>query len=337
MFRNKTVFVLGAGASHEAGMPLGSQLAERISNYTDFRWEDGRFAGSNSDFLHFLTTNSANIRLAPAMSRGIRFSNSIDEYIDRHKNPDIERLGKLAIAYSILEAERSSKLAIDDKERYNSLTTAKTAGTWYLEFARMLFRSTDKQSIGDLFANLSIIDFNYDRCLDHFFRYAIRDSYDIQTLAADRELDKLVHLRPYGSIGTLRTETAVNGVPFGIDARQENIEGVVAGLKTYTEQVDTAAATKIKEEFASAHTVVFLGFGFHEQNMRLLTPRGSTRIKRVLATAKGVSEDDQRIIKDGIELIAQSAALDPRLDRVTIRDLSCAELFQEYRLTLQAA
>ena len=38
MFESKTVFVLGAGASHEVGLPVGSGLAEIISKKLDIRF-----------------------------------------------------------------------------------------------------------------------------------------------------------------------------------------------------------------------------------------------------------------------------------------------------------
>ena len=40
MFQSKTVFVLGAGASHELGLPLGSGLAKIISRKLNLRFED---------------------------------------------------------------------------------------------------------------------------------------------------------------------------------------------------------------------------------------------------------------------------------------------------------
>jgi hypothetical protein len=40
LFNKKTVFVLGAGASFEAGMPLGAKLAENISELLNFYWDE---------------------------------------------------------------------------------------------------------------------------------------------------------------------------------------------------------------------------------------------------------------------------------------------------------
>jgi len=39
MFQPNTVFVLGAGASHEVGLPLGSELKRIIANKLDFEYD----------------------------------------------------------------------------------------------------------------------------------------------------------------------------------------------------------------------------------------------------------------------------------------------------------
>jgi hypothetical protein len=41
MFKRRTLFVLGAGASAEVDFPLGSQLAKAIGNKLDIRFEGG--------------------------------------------------------------------------------------------------------------------------------------------------------------------------------------------------------------------------------------------------------------------------------------------------------
>lgn len=40
MFKSKTVFIVGAGASCEAGLPSGDTLKERIAELLDIRFND---------------------------------------------------------------------------------------------------------------------------------------------------------------------------------------------------------------------------------------------------------------------------------------------------------
>jgi hypothetical protein len=338
MFRNKTLFVLGAGASFEVGMPIGTKLAEEISSLLDMKWSySGHLERGDRSFAQLLTKHGfspAEMNAMTIAARGLRFSNSIDEYLDRFKDPKLSRLGKIAIAYTILDHERNSRVAVTNEAADSTLETTQIAGTWYNEFARALFRSTDRRNLDKLFGNLTIIDFNYDRCVEQFLRYAMRDAYMTDLAEADALLETLAHLRPYGSIGTLRTVANPNGVAFGGNPHRADVEGIVDRLKTYTEQVNTDTVERIKEEFASALTVVFLGFGFHEPNMRLLAPKGRTPISTVIATAKDVSENDTRITRANLAGFCNNH-IDS--DGVIVRNLTCAQLFHEYRLTLQAA
>jgi hypothetical protein len=246
----------------------------------------------------------------------------------------------MAIAYEVLSAERASKLYVDRENVFEGLETKKIVNTWYLRLARMLFRPTDFASVTKVFEKLSFIDFNYDRCLEQFFYYAIRDAYSLDPFRTNEILGLLKRPKPYGSVGPLPTARERAGLGFGHDPKDVSMSAVVPLIKTYTEQVDTRSADDIKAEFSSAHTIIFLGFGFHEQNMRLLKPKHDTKIKKVLATAKGVSEVDQRIIREFIADTCNSRAFTGparRLSNIIVRDLTCAELLDEYRLSLQAA
>ena len=93
----KTVFILGAGASQEANMPIGSQLTKLIATALDIRFEHGfrqisgetlivdalRLAAGNNDppsgdINPFLR---AGRRIHDAMPQAI----SIDAFIDSHR------------------------------------------------------------------------------------------------------------------------------------------------------------------------------------------------------------------------------------------------------------
>ena len=91
---------------------------------------------------------------------------------------------------------------------------------------------------------------------------------------------------------------------------------------------------------ANAETIVFLGFGFHHQNMDILAPPRNTTSKRIYATAKGFSNSDKSVIEDQI-CSALKIEQEPEykirlLDSHVRNDLSCAELFSEYQRTLAA-
>lgn len=120
MFKTNTVFVLGAGASYECGLPLGIGLSEVIRQKVDIRFDDfGRVARSGDQRLYEMikrnvkTDVPAHQKAGWAIRDGIRFASSIDDFLERHFTDELMvRYGKMAIIASILEAERGSQLYI---------------------------------------------------------------------------------------------------------------------------------------------------------------------------------------------------------------------------------
>ena len=122
MFARKTVFVVGAGGSYEVGLPVGDGLKAKISNKLQIAFEQNNvIAGDPTIATIILRTARERLRnpndfflagrqIAAAMPQAI----SIDNFLHTHAaNDDIVLMGKLAIAASILDAERTSSLVID--------------------------------------------------------------------------------------------------------------------------------------------------------------------------------------------------------------------------------
>jgi hypothetical protein len=119
MFSEPTVFVIGAGASSEFGMPLGTELQKKIGNVLDFRRGDtGQLLGDEKlhSLLHdkFKDGVQRYYDAANELSRIIRESpfDSIDEALHWFSSsyPEAVALGKAAIAREILAAERATLL-----------------------------------------------------------------------------------------------------------------------------------------------------------------------------------------------------------------------------------
>jgi hypothetical protein len=85
----------------------------------------------------------------------------------------------------------------------------------------------------------------------------------------------------------------------------------------------------MKNEIATAHTVVFLGFGFHEMNMGLLTVPES-KVNRVFGTAHGLSVSDTDAVENRIR-----GAFNRRHADIKLRSgLESTQLFDEFRFGL---
>jgi hypothetical protein len=125
----ETVFIVGAGASREFGLPTGEELTELISTILSIKFEEGRLYESEQyrtfealDAMLRQDTVANNIKGNPYLHAGwaIRdnmfLAPSIDNYLDTHRSDRyIVSTGKVAIATAIQHAEKESILFGNDR------------------------------------------------------------------------------------------------------------------------------------------------------------------------------------------------------------------------------
>jgi hypothetical protein len=306
MLRKKTVFVVGAGASAEFGLPVGRGLAREISSKLDVRFEHGvKPIGGDIDLFHSVQRAYPNegdqYQKAGWLIRdGIVLANSIDDFLEIHKNDErVINYGKAAIAKCILEAEAKSSLRIrlDSRDAVSPTTIdfASLDDTWLVKLMRLIGRGLAKPDRAKVFENVRFVVFNYDRCIEHFFVHALRRLYDIPLEEAEGIVSQVTILHPYGSVGALGKPSSQTPTGFGASANYCDL-GKTA-IKTYSESVESA---HIKETISWAEQIVFLGFAFHDQNMGLLANSGSLSVERVIGTAFGISGPDLQIVEGQI-------------------------------------
>ncbi len=354
MFKSKTVFIVGAGASAEAGLPTGAKLKSQISNLVNVKYGDwgdkltsgdpqvaeafkimARSLPATNQRLQHKDTNDY-LHAAWPMVEALPLSISIDNYLDAHTgNTDAETVGKLGIARAILQAESQSCMVIDKDSQ--KLSLSRVENTWYADFIKLLTENVSKDKISHIFDNISFITFNYDRCIEHFLPHALATYYAIPIAEAESLVKKLKICHPYGKVGDLpwQNQNHLENIPFGLKDNPQKICKAASQIKTFTEQAaDEDALAAMRNEIIHAETLVFLGFAFHEMNTRLLTPSLPTAVKRVFATAKGVSNSDLEVVKAALQgLINKSFDSQPREGRSLLnfgQNLTCHELFNEY-------
>jgi hypothetical protein len=348
MFKRRTLFVVGAGASQEAGFPVGSELAKRIGDglkivgdtmertarFTDVELfsEIRRSLGQDPERKLNKYGDAAQV-----INKGITLSNSIDDFLNIHSNnPYVTQLGKAGIVRVILNAEKNSDLYINQSNIYNKLDFNKVDQTWFVKLMRVLGPGGGPDTVDAVFKNLSFIVFNYDRCLEHFLANAISALYSIEREAAVEIVKKITIIHPYGTIGEL------DRVPFGGD--QYNAPSVLPlakRIKTYAEQFeDPDELQRMHNEMHNAACIVFLGFSYLEQNMKLLKPTNPMDDKTVLGTAFGMSPNDRDVVtRDILKMFAEPQAANMRNGKRVLIDTGakCAQLFDSYARTLNAA
>ena len=345
MLKQQTVFVVGAGASKEFGLPVGSELAIKISEKLDVLFDDfgTKIESGDKDLFYNVTKNHTQEGLqyqkaAWLIRDGIILAHSIDDFLDVHHHDErVVGYGKAAIAKCVLEAERASKLFFDPnaqrlKPGTPTIDFRGCADTWLVGLMRLLVRGTPHADRAKIFDRCTFIIFNYDRCVQHFFVNALQRFYSIDEREAVEIVNAANIYHPYGLVGQLGNAITTGGIaPFGtVRADYYNLGKTM--LKTYTESVESK---EIRAAVMSAEQVVFLGFAFHDQNMKLLSDDLSLDIKKYIGTAFGMSESDVKVVDEQISGWANTP-IDIVLHRnIDIRNnLKAADVFNFYSKSL---
>jgi hypothetical protein len=344
MFKRRTLFIVGAGASQEVDFPLGTTLAKSIGQRLIRRVnETDRQARYNDSELYeqlrraFPKEINEYFAAARRITEGIQLANSIDDFLNIHSDDErLKTLGKAAIVRSILEAERKSNLFVDQSNIYNKLDFSKVDNTWFVKLMRILGPNVPLRHVGALFDQVMFIVFNYDRCLEHFLIHALQALYGITVDAATEIVSSISIVHPYGTVGELKN------VPFGgHDLNEPNYFNLATRIKTYTEQIEDGGIVETMHEMMQiAQCIVFLGFSYGEQNMDLLKPKTVIERKPVFGTAYGLSKSDQAVVSGrilGMMKPPVAHTIDAHKIVVLGEDVKCSRLFDEYARSLNAA
>lgn len=354
MLRNKTLFVVGAGASYEVDLPLGPALADKISAKLQFEFEYGGFKKGDYElfgaFKKQFSDNEAlncHFRACRRIRDGIRLARSIDNYIDTHRDDqEVKLCGKIAITDCIAASEKGSKLYFDPHTSNVKFDTDRLAKTWLSEFVSLLFEGVPKSNVAAVFDDVSIVCFNYDRCIQQALLLALHTLYHLDLEFCHELIDKLRIVYPYGSLGPLPRQSRPNSIGFGAEIHKSRLFEISENIRTYSEQTsDNKLMAQISSEIKDAETVVFLGCAYHPQNIRLLTVAGPSLEKKILGTAYGLSDDAvARVTTRLLEAFLASSLSTSNYEkvsqkfiqkRVTLKNnLKCFEFMNEYRQTL---
>lgn len=339
----KTLFVIGAGASKEANLPMGTELKKQISSSLDIRFDDW---GSRMVSGDELICNSFRVaarsdphqdinpflyscwHIRDAMPQAI----SIDNFIDTHSHDKrIELCGKLAIVRSILDAESNSRL-YDKNQGMNLLNFNRLDDTWYNSFWQLLTENCKAADLENRFSKIALVIFNYDRCVEHYLHKALQNYYKLSDADATRILNLVEIYHPYGTVGSLPWQEGGHKIIFGGTPHPTQLLELANQIKTFTEGTDESSSgiAKVRSNVRLCNRLVFLGFAFHRLNMELLLPSDLVAVpgndRKIFATAFGISKNDSTEISD--ELIQKTGI--PHNRTYVRNDLSCSQLFREY-------
>ncbi len=298
MINNKTVVIVGAGASHDLGLPLGPELqiqvADQLGNRDSELWSFFRSAAENL----FTTKGKAGVQAfitLCGLAQQLQSSTSIDNFLDQHKDqPEVVAAAKIVVAYVLADAEKNSKL----RGREDKADLIMQNRSYFMfPLLNIAVRGHQAENIRKSLENLTFVIFNYDRCVERYLRAWLLFRFGPKAIENILQ-EKFVHV--YGSLGNYFDPEVHN--PFEYEGRLAfqnphfELPPYVDRLKVFTEQEDSETREKINAVVDEAKTLIFLGFGFEEQNMRFFDVSGEN--KKVFATLYGLSVQNQSFVTD---------------------------------------
>ncbi len=275
----KTLFVLGAGANIEldahGAMPIGAELANRIQSQilTELRTE-GRFSEGpiSSVFASYGGLGSEQMQAMSRIEQGIIYRDSIDEFLDEWSDmPEMLRVGKTAIAFQILEAESRTRLCNGLSDSALAVTAmAEIRDSWLGQILRYANLHARRRDVRECLANIGFITFNYDRCLETALYLFCRFGQGLDHDSAKDVVESIPIIHAYGSLGSI-FESSDDHVPFGM-CESWYINRSAGKIRTFTEEKDDEHSWLVRRTVNMSEKIVFLGFGYHPQNLELLFP-----------------------------------------------------------------
>ena len=333
----KTVIVVGAGASKEVDLPTGAELKQEIAARLHFK---GGIEPSGDLTIGAVIERKGDIhryfRACQTIRAALPQAASIDSFIDARKGEsEIELCGKLAIVRSILEAERNSKL-------FNSggakVDFQKIQATWFNLFWQKVSENCQAEGLKERLSSIVLIIFNYDRCVEHFLFHSIKNWYSLHDHEAASLIDGIEIFHPYGTVGSLPWHPLLPGLPFGAQPSADDLERLAGQIKTFAEGTDPTASdvAKIRNRVVRADNLIFLGFAYHPQNLKLLRQpveiptieRG--RKVRCFGTGYEISVFDHEVIESNLRTLSRA----PMSVEIAPLTSTCRDFFNDYRQTL---
>ena len=229
MFKNPTVFILGAGASWHYGYPTGEELVKKViqkagiaRNY--FKVSADCTNVQRPDYIArdaLQNTGSSIAELKTQWRRAVEESNSlitrlrqvdplvIDYFLGQ--NPQLRPIGKLLIAWVLLECEKTNQAGnvnrqellenspyFDEKQRAKTLDITKFQDNWYRFVIHKLIANCVNSK--DLLKNKVHVTFNYDVSLEQALHQGLSsiEQLDAPDVGEFFKADRVVHM--YGKI-----------------------------------------------------------------------------------------------------------------------------------------
>ena len=338
MDQKEIVFIVGAGASRELGFPTGEELKAQIVSELEIVTEQSEESIIYNTIVNNLNFAEVVYRLEDYLYKAseikyfLPFASSIDNYIYTHRDDKITQyIAKLSICHCIINAERSSKLYSELGSPL--LPSNQLKDTWLIPFSQLLTEKCDKNEIKARLQKIGFIIFNYDRSVEFFlynfiqgyFGFSDRDTFDCLT-----ELN-IVH--PYGTLGPIGWQNDSDFQAYGVLMHENDLHRRYNNIITFNEDIDSQNNLLLETQKLATNTrrVVFLGFGYHEQNIRImhdLEDISNTNFVMIYGTTYKESKFNIDYIRNRITKVFPNGNIH------SLESESCFDFLKNHRLAL---
>jgi hypothetical protein len=255
---DRTVFILGAGASKPYGFPTALELRKDIITKFYDRYSQKLAEHKNP--------GGRQAAMEPGMRElidqfNLSATKSIDLFLSRNKK--YYDFGKEIIAFLISEYEIKSKF----RESVDSPNQ-----DWYFEMFDLLTKEIyNPENLVSLINlnKVSFITFNYDRSLEHFLYTSFYNSFATKRneLKQIMPMFKFIHL--YGKLAPLPWENLSPGYKYADESYFEHLDDFVGNIRIIFED-RRGNMEEAKNEILAAQRIFFLGFGYADENLDVL-------------------------------------------------------------------
>lgn len=344
MFRSKTVFVLGAGASAEVGLPVGKKLLEQISRLIDIRYDHFQMVSGDhliSQALKVILDEGGGVinynehlQVAWQVISSANQALSIDNIVDSLEDSRVELVAKLGIARAIHAAEGNSAFFKPVDRDPLKLNYSKFGDSWYTGFTNLICENRRKSELEKVFENLSIVSFNYDRCIENYLPKSIANYYGVEVRDVLPYFQSVPIHRPYGIAGKINWDHMGVAKGFGGN-RADYLVQSANSIRTYSEGVENPKSlASMRLDLAEADKIIFLGLAFHRPNLELLEAKVKKSVQ-VFATSGNISDPDLEVINSELRAVFSMNASENN-KQLSFAKMHCKEFFETYWRSLTA-
>lgn len=276
---DKTVFILGAGASLPYKYPTALQLRNDIINrYDEIIIDSFKAFGNNGEDMEDFQEE-----IKPLIKKfDDSNTKSIDLFLTRTQNKQFIKIGTELIWLYINWYERHSPKNLRSKDQNED---------WYFDFFNELTENFISKGSLNKLANdyITFITFNYDRSLENFLFNSFLNSFPITEEETAQLMNNHFNIHHvYGKIIDLHWEGNSSSSKYFSETSLFKFDDVNRNIKLiYEDRTNIPIETQNFLEYAEQ--IYCLGFGFAEINLRFLNLRKLINPEtKIFATSLGM-------------------------------------------------